>query len=200
MPTCTHHLISSRLTSHANMHTCKHAHIHTHTHTHTRHDPRVQVDKVVKFFKMVLRSALRKHDESLRTRVPSSSRVSAFTMSGVQCCLPGLGESLTFPATWTVEMALNSGLWVRQVRDEESPDVGKDYVFLEVQPKSIVHSNGVVGFPQEPLGMYGNFVYVLAQPVQFDETCAARPTPSTQRKAPSETSTPSTPRSSISRC
>ena len=93
---------------------------------------------------------------------PTSRRVAAYTMAGEQCCLPGLGSDLTFPAKWTVQSALTSGLWVRRARVGEDATIAGSYVLLDFAPKAIIHSNGYAAMPNEFLGMYGERVTVLA--------------------------------------
>ena len=92
------------------------------------------------------------------------NRVTAYTIAGVQCCLPGLGEDLRFPRSWTVQMALNSGLWIRRATEEEARVSGKWYTLLEFEPKAILFSNGTNAFDQELLSACGDTVTVLAQP------------------------------------
>ena len=90
-------------------------------------------------------------------------RVTAYTAAGIQCCLPGLGDDLTFPSTWSVQSALNGGLWVRFATEDEKKASGKWWHLLEFEPKAILHSNGTHAFDREQLGDYGDRVTVLAQ-------------------------------------
>ena len=90
-------------------------------------------------------------------------RVTAYTAAGIQCCLPGLGDDLTFPSTWSVQSALNGSLWVRFATEYEKKASGKWWHLLEFEPKAILHSNGTYAFDMEQLGDYGDRVTVLAQ-------------------------------------
>ena len=92
------------------------------------------------------------------------NRVTAHTIGGVQCCLPGLGEDLRFPCSWTVRSALRSGLWMRRATEEEAKGSGEWYTLLDFEPKAIVHSNGAIALDHELLGDYGDIVTVVAQP------------------------------------
>ena len=73
-------------------------------------------------------------------------RVTAYTAAGIQCCLPGLGDDLTFPSTWSVRSALNGSLWVRFATEDEKKASGKWWHLLEFEPKAILHSNGTHAF------------------------------------------------------
>ena len=87
------------------------------------------------------REALQKHNAS---GSPSRHRVVAYTMDGIQCGLPGLGESedlrLTFPSNWQVQQALNSGEWVRFATAEEKATYGTWWRPLGWNPAAILYA------------------------------------------------------------
>ena len=63
-------------------------------------------------YQMRLNSARRDRD----------TRVQAYTVAGVKCCLAGLGEGcnrLTFPACFEVRAALAASTWVREATEAE---------------------------------------------------------------------------------
>ena len=116
--------------------------------------------------------------------------------------LPGLGKAvdnrLTFPSHWTSAQALNSGEWVRFATEVEkageAEECKKWWRPLGWTPTSILHSGrGGIALPDEPMGMYGATVTVLAQePVHnlVEPTREASPNVNL-----AEIPTPSTPRS-----
>ena len=146
---------------------------------------------------------LREHNlRNSVSNVRNGLRVVAYTAEGVQCGLPGLGESeenrLTFPQHWTSQQALNSGEWVRFATEVEkvgeAEECKKWWRPLGWTPKSILHSGrGGIAAPDEPMGMYGATVTVLPQaPVHNRVETTREASPSVNLN---EIPTPNTPRS-----
>jgi len=102
----------------------------------------------------------------LAVKMDKTSRVRAYTIDGVQCCLAGLGEKeqrLTFPMSYEVGAALWSKVWVRFAKEAEQALDGKWYKELEIKPKTLLHSNGAIANPEDFIGLMGTTVQVLAQ-------------------------------------
>ena len=102
----------------------------------------------------------------LAVKMDKTSRVRAYTIDGVQCCLAGLGEKeqrLTFPMSYEVGAALWSKVWVRFATEAEQALDGKWYKELEIKPKTLLHSNGAIANPEDFIGLMGTTVQVLAQ-------------------------------------
>ena len=102
----------------------------------------------------------------LAVKLDKTSRVRAYTIDGVQCCLAGLGEKeqrLTFPMSYEVGAALWSKVWVRFATEAEQALDGKWYKELEIKPKTLLHSNGAIANPEDFIGLMGTTVQVLAQ-------------------------------------
>ena len=94
------------------------------------------------------------------------TRVQAYTVAGVKCCLAGLGEGcnrLTFPASYEVRAALAASTWVREATEAERAEDSRWWRFLEFVPRTIVHSNGALATDDEPVGLEGTTIEVLAQ-------------------------------------
>ena len=85
-----------------------------------------------------------------RSRADSdkSSRVFAYTVGGVQCCLAGVGEGddlLTFPMNYLVGSALVSQHWVRFATEAElSDDSTRWWRPLEFQPTAVIFASGAI--------------------------------------------------------
>ena len=102
----------------------------------------------------------------LAVKLDTTSRVRAYTIDGVQCCLAGLGEKeqrLTFPMSYEVGAALMDKAWVRFATEAEKALDGWFYRELEIQPKTLLHSNGAIANPEYFIGLMGTTVQVLAQ-------------------------------------
>ena len=94
------------------------------------------------------------------------TRVQAYTVAGVKCCLAGLGERcnrLTFPASYEVRAALAASTWVREATEAERAEDTRWWRPLEFVPRAIVHSNGALAIDDEPVGLEGTTIWVLAQ-------------------------------------
>ena len=123
-------------------------------------------------------SSLSKRDLLLdQAQSDRSRRVIARTLGGVQCCLPGLGqgeERLTFPACYMVGDALNGGEWIRLATDDELRDDDKWWRCLNFIPQCIVHEDGSPATIDQPIGIVGSEVWVLAQ-VRETPDCSEKP-------------------------
>ena len=102
-----------------------------------------------------------------RSRADSdkSSRVFAYTVGGVQCCLAGVGEGddlLTFPMNYLVESALVSPHWVRFATEaERSDDSTRWWRPLEFQPTAVIFASGAIAAPEDAIGLEGLSVTVV---------------------------------------
>ena len=87
-------------------------------------------------------------------------------MAGVQCCLPGVGQGenrLTFPTHYLVRDALDRE-WIRFATDDERREgENKWWRRLDFTPQCIVHMNQTVAHSDDPIGLVGLEVTVLAQ-------------------------------------
>jgi hypothetical protein len=96
------------------------------------------------------------------------SRVCAFTLAGVQVCLAGVGEKgteneFTFPACYNVHCALASPHWIRKATAEELQESSDWWRRITFQPMCIIHGNGTSAVAEDPIGLHGCHVTVLAQ-------------------------------------
>ena len=94
------------------------------------------------------------------------SRVRAFTINGVQCGIPGVGqgaERLTFPRRYEVADALATEIWIRFATQAELAEDSTWYRRLEFRPGSIVHSNNIAAVPEDMIGLISTQVTVVAQ-------------------------------------
>ncbi len=93
----------------------------------------------------------------------------------------------TFWSGFLVKDALDSPHWVRKCNPGDvGPRIAGEWRTLEFQPKAILHSNHTVALPEDPMGMYGDVVQVIAQEAAVMETTTATvpdvsdiPTPTT---------------------
>ena len=93
-------------------------------------------------------------------------RVRAFTVDGVQCGLSGLGEGenrLSFPAHFDVGSALSTDMWVRFANEDELKTDATWWRSLGFTPKAALHCNSTIADPNDPMGMHGSTITVLAQ-------------------------------------
>ena len=94
------------------------------------------------------------------------TKVVARTLAGVQCGLAGMGSRdtlLTFPRSFLVGDMLSSRNWVRKATQTELAEDSRWWRPLEVQPAAVVHSNANIATEDEPVGMIGEEVLILAQ-------------------------------------
>ena len=70
---------------------------------------------------------------------------------------------MTFPANYKVGDALNGSEWIRLATDDELRDDDKWWRRLDFKPQCIVHMNGSAATSDQPIGMVGSEVQVLAQ-------------------------------------
>jgi hypothetical protein len=117
---------------------------------------------------MDLDEALRLREITFRDR---SSRVRAYTASGVQVCLAGVGEKgtrneFTFPACLDIRSILSSPHWIRKATPDELVESAVWWRYLNFQPMSIIYANGDPAWDNDPIGMHGDTVTVVAQAVQ----------------------------------
>ena len=108
-------------------------------------------------------SALHKHNSRVQNSQLRQFRVCAYTaFTNRQVCLAGVGsgsERGTFPSNFRCGSALASPHWVYIL---QSPGVdGKLYEIMDRAPQVILHSNHLIALPDENIGLYGTFVYVL---------------------------------------
>ena len=102
-------------------------------------------------------------------------RVRVYTMEGVQIGLPGVGEGmnrLTFPAGYVIKEAMDAAVWIRFATDkeiaEETPAGFQPRWWRELDftPRAFVYSDGTTAFENQPIGLRGDTVHVLAQAVK----------------------------------
>ena len=101
------------------------------------------------------------------------SRVMVFTIHGTQIGVPGVGEKntencLTFPRYFRVGEALQCTPWIRFATDEELAATPSGFVpqwwrELDFQPGSLIHQNGCVAHPDDPIGLVGNTLTAVCQ-------------------------------------
>ena len=121
----------------------------------------------------------------------SDHRVTAYTMNGVHVCPAGVGEGAergTLPAKTTVAVVLGMTGWIRFKKPWESSDDGQWWDHLGWQPLSVVHSNGALAWPEDPVGLHGSTVTVLQA-----EAREATATTDAPRACLDEVGTPPTP-------
>ena len=116
----------------------------------------------------MLATDLRRRDAFLQgASLDRDSRVEAFTVAGVRCGVPGVGETgsqkLTFPRLFLAGDALRAGHWARFATEDELAHDPLWHRPLAFVPRSLVHANGQVASPEDPLGLVGHRVTVLAQ-------------------------------------
>ena len=103
-------------------------------------------------------------------RRPAKFRVESYTLAGVPCIIAGLNRhagDFTMPSHWNVRALLDPcHTWIRQATEEEKAQHGKWYHVLNFQPAAVIHSNGVVGIPDDTIGHAGDRITVLAQAAQ----------------------------------
>ena len=108
------------------------------------------------------------------------TRVAVVTMNGVKIGVRGVctkQNNLTFPTHWTVQQCLVESQWIRLATpEEEMEDPQKWWRESEVQPKSLIHSDGTVAFLEDLLGVKGNLLYAVAGEVQ-EATAEVQETP-----------------------
>jgi hypothetical protein len=115
--------------------------------------------------KMGLNELIQQREAVFKDR---DSRVRAFTFAGVQVCLAGLGEKgteneFTFPACYNVQSALDSPHWIRKATAEELQESSDWWRRITFQPMCIIHGNGTPAVAEDPIGLHGCHVTVLAQ-------------------------------------
>ena len=102
-------------------------------------------------------------------------RVKVFTLKGVQIGLLGVGEGvnrLTFPAGYVIKEAMDAAVWIRFATDkeiaEETPAGFQPRWWRELDftPRAFVYSDGTTAFENQPIGLRGDTVHVLAQAVK----------------------------------
>ena len=115
----------------------------------------------------MLATDLRMRDTLLQnTLLDRDTRVQAFTMAGVRCGVPGVGEGsqrLTFPRCFLAGDALRASAWARFATEDELAQDPSWHRPLAFVPRSLVHTNGQVAAPEDPLGLVGRRVTALAQ-------------------------------------
>ena len=93
------------------------------------------------------------------------SRVRVYTAAGTLIGLPGVGENanrLTFPCRYLVGDALRDKVWIRSATDDEqAADLmlscdSKWWRVSELQPRTLIHANGLIAFCDEPMGLLGS--------------------------------------------
>ena len=98
--------------------------------------------------------------------VNSIKRLKAYTLSGEQVCMAGLGSEDTFgtfPGGWEVGNLLNTTGWIKVLGcpgDGETPKAGAHYELLDNtwRPKTVLlncDSGAIVGTPNESISAYG---------------------------------------------
>ena len=95
------------------------------------------------------------------------SRVTAHTINGVACILPGLHRhdgDFTMPSRCRVAVCLNQE-WIRPATKEETAQHGKWYHLLNFKPAAVIHSNGKLARLEDTVGMYGQHITVLAEKI-----------------------------------
>ena len=115
------------------------------------------------------------------------SRVTAHTIGGTVCSLPGLHRydgDFTMPSRCRVAVCLNQE-WIRPATKEETAQHGKWYHVLSFMPTAIIHSNGIHAGIFDTLGQFGDNIIVLAHPPVDDV-----PKPETTPSTPPTASTP----------
>ena len=112
-------------------------------------------------------NSVREHEARfLRALSGEGARVKAYTASGEQVGLAGLGDGtdrLTFPPQWKVADVLNNMYWIRFATEEEKNAGGAWWRAAAVQPWAVLHEGGILAMPGEPIGLFGDSVTVLAQ-------------------------------------
>ena len=91
------------------------------------------------------------------------SRVTAYTIDGVACSLPGLHRydgDITMPSRCRVAVVLNQE-WIRMATKEETAQHGNWYHELSFKPVAIIHSNGTHAGLFDTLGLFGKKIVVL---------------------------------------
>ena len=104
------------------------------------------------------------HTSAISRTLWSDNRVTAYTMNGVHVCPAGVGEGAargTIPAKITVAVVLGMMHWIRFKRPWEASGDGQWWDRLGWQPLSVVHSNGALAWPDDPIGLHGSTVTVL---------------------------------------
>ena len=91
------------------------------------------------------------------------SRVTAYTIDGVACSLPGLHRydgDFTMPSRCRVAVCLNQE-WIRPATEDETAQHGNWYHELSFMPVAIIHSNGTHAEIFDTLGQFGKKIVVL---------------------------------------
>ena len=96
-------------------------------------------------------------------------------MEGVQIGLPGVGEGvhrLTFPAGYVIKEAMDAPTWIRFATDKEiAEETPAGYHApwwreIDFKPRAFVYCDGTAAFENQPIGLRGDTVTVLAQAVE----------------------------------
>ena len=98
--------------------------------------------------------------------VNSLKRLKAYTLSGEQVCMAGLGSEDTFgtfPGGWEVRNLLNTTGWIKVLGCPGNGETPKEGVHYEVmdntwKPKTVLlncDSGAIVGMPMNPISAYG---------------------------------------------
>ena len=121
---------------------------------------------------MLTRIALgQKANAVLAAELDRETRVRVFTMDGVQIGIPGVGENkhvLSFPRRFLVRDALNCTTWIRFATDEETSQTPSGFVprwyrdFDCFIPKYLIHCNGKIACPDDPMGLIGQTLTAIA--------------------------------------
>ena len=109
----------------------------------------------------------------------ASYRVKVYTVNGVQIGLPGVGEGvhrLTFPAGYVIKDAMNAPTWIRFATDKETAEetaAGSDAKWWRLienfKPRTFLYCDGTAAFENQPIGLRGDTVQVLAQEMMYPE-------------------------------
>ena len=102
-------------------------------------------------------------------------RVKVFTLKGVQIGLPGVGEGvnrLTFPAGYVIKEAMDAPIWIRFATEKEIEEEtpagfhGPWWREIDFKPRAFVHCDGTPAFENQPIGLRGDTITVLAQAIE----------------------------------
>ena len=110
-------------------------------------------------------AALRRRAWEWRKAQSSKMRIWAYNVNGERIGVAGVGEGdqrLTFPAKLRVEQVLGFHHWIKA----SQPGAEKWYVVMgDWRPKAIVFEDGRLAAPDDPIGMGGSYVTIIATEV-----------------------------------
>ena len=96
-------------------------------------------------------------------------RVTVTTLNGVQIGIRGIGEGenrLTFRTSYLIAEALAQPHWIRFATKAEIEQGSKQWWRDTFKPHAFCHCDGTPAFENQPMGMCGETLTALSQPVQ----------------------------------